>query len=63
MPVDESGRKISKKTGRGFGRAEKRPENFAEVYARQQAGELTLKEALAETGLGRTRWYELAREA
>ena len=63
MPVDESGRKISKKTGRGFGRAEKRPENFEEVYARQQAGELTLKEALAETGLGRTRWYELAREA
>lgn len=63
MPVDESGRKVSKKTGRGFGRMEKRPENFAEVYARQQAGELTLKEALAETGLGRTRWYELAREA
>ena len=63
MPVDESGRKVSKKTGRGFGRQEKRPENFPEVYERQQRGELTLKEALAETGLGRTRWYELAREA
>ena len=62
MPVDESGRKVSKKTGRGFGRMEKRPENFAEVYARQQAGELTLKEAMAEVGVGRTRWYELARE-
>lgn len=62
MPVDENGRRVSKKTGRGFGRAEKRPENFDEVYARQQRGELTLKEALTEVGIGRTRWYELARE-
>ena len=62
MPVDENGKKISKKTGRGFGRQEKRPDNFADVYARQQAGELTLMEALAEVGVGRTRWYELARE-
>ena len=63
MPVDENGRKVSKKTGRGFGRQEKRPENFAEVYERQQRGEITLKEALAEVGVGRTRWYELARGA
>ena len=41
---------------------EQRPDNFAEVYAKQQRGELTLKEALAEVGIGRTRWYELARE-
>lgn len=62
MPVNENGRRVSKKTGRGFGRQEKRPDNFCEVYARQQRGELTLKEALAEVGIGRTRWYELARE-
>lgn len=62
MPVDENGRKISKKTGRGFGRAEKRPENFEDILHRQKAGELTLAEALAEAGVGRTRWYELARE-
>ena len=62
MPVDENGKKISRKTGRGFGRQEKRPENFAEVYSRQQSGELSLKEALALVGVGRTRWYELARE-
>lgn len=61
MPVDENGRKISKKTGRGFGRQEKRPENFAEVYERQQRGEITLKEALKEAGVGRTRWYELSK--
>jgi DNA invertase Pin-like site-specific DNA recombinase len=62
MPVDENGRRISKKTGRGFGRQEKRPENFAEVLAKQRAGDISLKEALALTGIGRTRWYELARE-
>lgn len=63
MPVDENGKKYSKKTGRGFGRQEKRPENFTEVLRRQRAGELSLKEALSLTGVGRTRWYELAREA
>lgn len=63
MPVDENGRKVSKKTGRGFGRREKRPENFAEILEKQRAGELTMKEALELTGIGRTKWYELAREA
>lgn len=62
MPVDESGKRISKKTGRGFGRQEKRPDNFAEVLLRQKSGEITLKEALELTGVGRTRWYELCRE-
>lgn len=62
MPVDENGRKVSKKTGRGFGRQEKRPENFTEIYERQQRGEIKLAEALALTGVGRTRWYELSRE-
>lgn len=61
MPV-VNGKKVSKKTGRGFGRTEKRPENFAEVYTRQQRGELSLKEAMELVGVGRTRWYELARE-
>jgi DNA invertase Pin-like site-specific DNA recombinase len=63
MPVDERGRKISKKTGRGFGRQEKRPENFAEVLRKQKSGEISLARALELTGIGRTRWYELAREA
>lgn len=65
MPVDERGRKISTKPGkegRTYGRKEKRPDNFLEVLKRQRAGEITLKEALALTNLGRTRWYELARE-
>lgn len=65
MPVDENGRKISTKPGkegRAYGRKEKRPENFEDVLIRQRNGELTLKEAMAEVGVGRTRWYELARE-
>ena len=65
MPVDENGRKISTKPGkegREYGRKEKRPDNFLEVLKRQRAGEISLKEALALTNLGRTRWYELARE-
>ena len=62
MPVDEHGRKVSAKTGRGFGRQEKRPDNFVEVYSRQQRGELTVKQACGMVGVGRTRWYELAQE-
>lgn len=62
MPMDEKGRRVSKKTGRGFGRQEKRPDNFADVLEKQRSGELTLKEALALTGIGRTKWYELSRE-
>ena len=62
MLVDEKGRRISKKKGTTYGRQEKRPNNFNEVYEKQQRGEISLKEALAEVGVGRTRWYELARE-
>ena len=65
MPVDEKGRKISTKPGkegRTYGRKAKPVENFDEIYARQQSGELSLKEALTAVGIGRTRWYELARE-
>lgn len=62
MPVDENGKKISRKTGRGFGRVSKNPANFPEVYARQQKGEIKLHEALTLTGVGRTRWYELVKE-
>lgn len=62
MPVDEEGYKYSAKTGRRFGRSSKCPANFHEVYNRQQRGDISLQEALAVTGIGRTRWYELARE-
>jgi DNA invertase Pin-like site-specific DNA recombinase len=62
MSVDSKGRRVSKKTGGHFGPAEKRPESFAEVYERHQKGEIKLADALKLTGIGRTKWYELARE-
>lgn len=62
MPLDEDGYKVSSRTGNRFGRAKIVPENFKEVYKRQQRGELSLKEALEEVGVGRTRWYELVKE-
>lgn len=62
MPIDGKGRRVSKKTGGHFGPAEKRVDNFAEVYERQQRGEISLKDALSLTGIGRTKWYELSRE-
>ena len=62
MPVVD-GKRVSRKTGRGFGRTQKRPENFMEVYGMQQRGEITVAQALEMTGVGRTRWYQLCREA
>lgn len=62
MPVDENGRKVSAKTGRGFGRPKKRPDNFDEVFRKQRSGELSLNQALELVGVGRTRWYELTKE-
>ena len=64
MPVVD-GKKVSTKPGKEghtYGRKAKYPHNFREVYARQQRGEISLKDALKEVGIGRTRWYELARE-
>ena len=62
MPIDSEGYKYSTKTGRRFGRSVKCPDNFATVYARQQRGEISVQEAMSIVGVGRTRWYELARE-
>ncbi|MBQ6906227.1 MAG: recombinase family protein [Clostridia bacterium] len=61
MPI-VNGRRVSAKTGRGFGRERKCPDNFEEVYNRQQSGEVSMKEALQLVGVGRTRWYELVKE-
>ena len=60
MPVVD-GQRVSVKTGRGFGRPQKSPDNFADLYAMQQSGEITLREAMALAGVGRTKWYEMAR--
>lgn len=56
MPVVD-GRKVSSKTGRGFGRPKKLPENFAEIKAMQRRGEITVAQAMEMAGVGRTTWY------
>lgn len=56
MPVDENGRKISSKTGRGFGRAEK------EVDISLLEGE-NITQACARLGISRTTYYKKLRSA
>ena len=55
MPVDENGKKISKKTGRGFGREKK------EVDLTLRAGE-TVKDACSRLGISRTTYYRKVNE-
>lgn len=63
MKRDAEGYHVSSKTGNRFGRKKKGlPENFIEVYERQQRGEISLKEAMDLVGIKRTRWYELVKE-
>ena len=55
MPVDENGRKISSKTGRGFGRAEKA------VDLELQDGE-NITDACKRLGISRTTYYRKLNE-
>ena len=55
MPVDENGRKISSKTGRGFGRAEK------DVNLELQDGE-NITDACKRLGISRTTYYRKLNE-
>ena len=56
MPVDGNGRKISSKTGRGFGRPEK------EIDLTLQSGE-SIKAACERLGISRNTYYRKLREA
>ena len=55
MPVDENGRKISSKTGRGFGRAEK------DVDLELRDGE-NITDACKRLGISRTTYYRKLNE-
>ena len=55
MPVDESGRKVSAKTGRGFGRER------LDVDLTLNAGE-TVKDACVRLGISRNTYYRKLRE-
>lgn len=56
MPVDENGKKISAKTGRGFGRER------IDVDLTLRAGE-TVKDACERLGISRNTYYRKVREA
>lgn len=59
MPI-VNGKRVSTKTGRGFGRQEIKldEEQFENLLERQQRGEITVKECCKQLGIGRSTWYE-----
>lgn len=60
MPVVD-GKKVSARTGRGFGRPKAEVDRIElDALARKQrSGELTVKECCERLGIGRTTWYAL----
>lgn len=64
MPVVD-GRKVSAKTGRGFGRpkANVSADAVRKIREKQKSGLMTVQDACAELGISRSKWYELVKEA
>lgn len=58
MP-EVNGRKVSVKTGRGFGRPEKKIRNMDELKELVGKGEITVREACQIAGVSRATWYRL----
>lgn len=64
MPI-VNGKRVSTRTGRGFGRpkAEVDQEAMSRLLSLQRSGKMTVKECCEQLGIGRTTWYELAGKA
>ena len=62
MPTVD-GKKISAKTGRGFGRPKLNIDNVAaqKIFAEQKSGNKTIQECCEELGISRSTWYNLIR--
>ena len=62
MPV-VNGKKVSAKTGRGFGRPKCKVDKsqLTELIARQKTGELTVHDCCEKLGMSRATWYNLAK--
>lgn len=58
MP-EVDGRKVSVRTGRGFGRPEKKVRNMAELKELVGKGEITVQKACQIAGISRATWYRL----
>lgn len=63
MPVVD-GRRVSSKTGRGFGRPKNDidPARFAEIAQKQKDGQMTVKECCDALGISRSTWYDRIRK-
>lgn len=63
MPV-VGGRKVSAKTGRGFGRPayEIDPDEFKTLVQKQREGLITVNDACRQLGISRPTWYEKVRK-
>lgn len=63
MPV-VNGKKISAKTGRGFGRIAKEVDMtlFQKLFFQKKRGYVTVEECCERLGIGRSKWYELEKE-
>ena len=63
MPV-VNGKKVSAKTGRGFGRPEKEVaiDEIEILRKKQKSGQMTVTEICRELGISRTTWYERLKE-
>lgn len=60
MPI-VNGKRISAKTGRGFGREKRDVIDFQKTAQKQKGGLITVSDACRELGIGRTKYYELMR--
>ena len=64
MPI-VNGRKVSSKTGNGFGRpkTEIDPAVFEKFAQKQKGGEMTVDDCCRELGISRSTWYDRIRKA
>ena len=64
MPV-VNGKKVSSRTGRGFGRPEAQIDEalFKNLAEKQKNGLMTVKECCQQLGIGRSTWYERVERA
>lgn len=63
MPVNESGKKVSKKTGKVVGRPIiEYPSDWKDYYTRWKNNEITATKAMEEMGLKRNTFYSLAKK-
>jgi len=60
MPVID-GKKVSNRTGRGFGRPSSKIANFEKFQQKQKDGELTVAECCKELGISESTWYRRAK--